>query len=109
MLDGIRAREAVSPEEAEKIQEDFIKLQGLLDYSVGITEFESNDYREATELFIRFNGTGKRLSKSDLANGGTRPVGSWPSRRGNDVGEAALAPVSIHGAFPSAVFACCAY
>lgn len=67
MLDEIRAREQVTPEEAEKIQEDFIKLQGILDYSVGITEFESDDYREATELFIRFNGTGKRLSKSDLA------------------------------------------
>ena len=67
MLDEIRAREAVTPEDAEKIQEDFIKLQSILDYSIGITEFESDDYREATELFIRFNGTGKRLSKSDLA------------------------------------------
>jgi hypothetical protein len=67
MLDEIRAREAVTSEEAEKIQEDFMKLQGILDYSVGITEFESDDYREATELFIRFNGTGRRLSKSDLA------------------------------------------
>jgi hypothetical protein len=67
MLDEIRAREAVTTEEAEKIQEDFTKLQGILDYPVGITEFESDDYREATELFIRFNGTGKRLSKSDLA------------------------------------------
>lgn len=67
MLDEIRAREQVTPEDAEKIQEDFLKLQGILDYSVGITEFESDDYREATELFIRFNGTGRRLSKSDLA------------------------------------------
>lgn len=67
MLDEIRAREAVTTEEAETIQGDFIKLQGILDYSVGITEFESDDYREATELFIRFNATGKRLSKSDLA------------------------------------------
>lgn len=67
MLDEIRAREAVNPDDAEKIQEDFIRLQGILDYAIGITEFESDDYREATELFIRFNGTGKRLSKSDLA------------------------------------------
>ena len=67
MLDEIREREAVTTEEAEAIQGDFIKLQGILDYLVGITEFDSDDYREATELFIRFNGTGKRLSKSDLA------------------------------------------
>ncbi len=67
MLDEIRAREAVTAEEAETIQGDFIKLQAILDYVVGITEFESDDYQEATELFIRFNGTGKRLSKSDLA------------------------------------------
>lgn len=67
MLDEIRAREAVTQEDAEKIHEDFARLQDILDYSVGITEFESDDYREATELFIRFNGTGRRLSKSDLA------------------------------------------
>ena len=67
MLDEIRAREAVTAEEAETIQGDFVKLQAILDYVVGITEFESDDYREATELFIRFNGTGKRLRKSDLA------------------------------------------
>jgi len=67
MLDEIRAREEVTTQEAETIQEDFIKLQGILDYPVGVTEFESDDYGEATELFIRFNGTGRRLSKSDLA------------------------------------------
>jgi hypothetical protein len=57
----------VTAVEAERIQEDFMRLQGILDYSVGITEFESDDYREATELFIRFNATGKRLRKTDLA------------------------------------------
>jgi hypothetical protein len=67
MLDEIRAREKVPPEEVEAIHGDFMKLQCILDYLVGITEFESDDYREATELFIRFNGTGRRLSKSDLA------------------------------------------
>jgi hypothetical protein len=67
MLDEIRAREGVSQEVAEQIQADFLRLQQVLDYPVGVTEFESEDYREATELFIRFNGTGRRLSKSDLA------------------------------------------
>ena len=48
------------------IHDDLIKLQQLLDYSIGVIEFETEDYREATELFIRFNSTGKKLSKSDL-------------------------------------------
>ena len=43
------------------------KVQRVLDYHVGITEFESENYAEATQLFIRFNNTGKRLSKGDLA------------------------------------------
>jgi hypothetical protein len=43
------------------------KLKGILDYPIEVTEFESDDYRQATELFIRFNSTGKRLNKSDLA------------------------------------------
>lgn len=67
MLDEIRTREGLSAESAELIQEDFLRLQQVLDYQVGVTEFESDDYREATELFIRFNGTGKRLGKTDLA------------------------------------------
>lgn len=50
----------------ERIHEDLLKLKGLLDYTVGVIEYETDDYREATELFIRFNSTGKRLSKSDL-------------------------------------------
>ena len=41
-------------------------LQGILEYSVGITEFGSESHEEATELFIRFNSTGRKLSKGDL-------------------------------------------
>lgn len=43
------------------------KLKSVLDYHIGITEFESDDYHDATELFIRFNSTGTRLKKTDLA------------------------------------------
>jgi hypothetical protein len=42
-------------------------LQKILDYSIGVTEFESDSYEEATELFIRFNSMGRKLNKSDLA------------------------------------------
>jgi hypothetical protein len=55
-------------EEFEKpVFDRLTKLQRILEYSVGITEFESETYQEATQLFIRFNNTGKRLSKGDLA------------------------------------------
>ncbi len=43
------------------------KVQDILKYQVGITEFSSNDYNKATELFIRFNSTGKKLNRTDLA------------------------------------------
>lgn len=49
------------------ILERITRLQRIVDYPVGVTEFESERYEDATELFIRFNSTGKRLSKSDLA------------------------------------------
>ena len=49
------------------ILERLTALQRTLDYSVSITEFESDQYEDATALFIRFNSTGKKLNKSDLA------------------------------------------
>ncbi len=48
------------------IHADLIRLKQLLEYTIGVIEFESDDYREATELFIRFNSTGRRLRKADL-------------------------------------------
>lgn len=66
-IDDIRTREQIDSDEAERLQQDLTRLQGILDYHVGVTEYETDDYRDATELFIRFNGTGKRLSKNDLA------------------------------------------
>jgi uncharacterized protein with ParB-like and HNH nuclease domain len=38
----------------------------LLEYTVGVIEFQTDSDSEATELFIRFNSTGKKLTKSDL-------------------------------------------
>ena len=66
-IDDIRARENVGPAAADDINEKLTRLQAILDYPVGVTEYATEDYRDATELFIRFNGTGKRLSRNDLA------------------------------------------
>lgn len=66
-IDEIRQRENLDASAADDINEKLTKLQSILDYSVGVTEYATDDYRDATELFIRFNGTGKRLSRNDLA------------------------------------------
>lgn len=45
-----------------------IKLQNIMNYPVSIIEYDQDDYRRATELFIRFNSTGKKISGTDLAS-----------------------------------------
>ena len=54
------------PEYRDRIHEELVRLTQILDQSIGVIEFESGDYREATELFIRFNSAGRKLNKSDL-------------------------------------------
>jgi len=65
-LREIKKDKYYEPSFEKRIDEDLVKLQGLLGYSVGVIEFETDDYGVATELFIRFNSTGRKLSKSDL-------------------------------------------
>jgi hypothetical protein len=59
--------EFIEERHAQKVMDRLGALQRILDYQLGVIEFETSDYREATEVFIRFNSTGKKLSKSDLA------------------------------------------
>jgi len=42
-------------------------LAAIRNYQVGVLEFETDDYRKATELFVRFNSTGRKLRRGDLA------------------------------------------
>lgn len=65
-LRDIKKSEDYEPAFERRIDDDLRRLKGVLDYTVGVIEFETDSYKEATELFIRFNSTGKRLSKSDL-------------------------------------------
>ena len=55
------------PVHAEPVRKMLTRLQEILKYDISIIEFESDDHREATELFIRFNSTGKKLNRTDLA------------------------------------------
>jgi hypothetical protein len=66
-LNAIKADGEFKPEHEETVLKDLSTLHGILKYEVGVTEFESNDYQLATELFIRFNSTGRKLRRSDLS------------------------------------------
>ncbi|MDV2494787.1 MAG: DUF262 domain-containing protein [bacterium] len=52
--------------DADRIYASVSKLKSVLDYNIGVIEYEDNHYRKATELFIRFNSTGKKLKGTDL-------------------------------------------
>ena len=66
-LNAIKANEYFKPEHEETVAKDLQSLRKILDYQVGVTEFESDDYKLATKLFIRFNSTGRKLRRSDLS------------------------------------------
>lgn len=66
-VDNLKENEDfVYKRDANRIIAEITRLMSILKYEVGIIEYEDNDYRKATELFIRFNATGKRLKRSDL-------------------------------------------
>jgi hypothetical protein len=66
-LNAIRQSEYFKPEHEEAIRRDLTRLQGILDYQVGVIEWSADDYRLATDLFVRFNSTGRKLRPGDLA------------------------------------------
>jgi hypothetical protein len=65
-LQDIKKEPDYEPSFQVRIHDDLQKLKELLDYRVGVIEFQTDSYKEATELFIRFNSTGRKLTKSDL-------------------------------------------
>ncbi len=65
-LRRIKEDKHYQPSFEQGIHDDLLKLKDLLDYPVGVIEYDTDDYGQATEVFIRFNSTGKRLSRSDL-------------------------------------------
>lgn len=66
-LNAVRGSESFKPEHEEFVRQEMSKLRSIRDYDVGVTEFETDDYKLATELFVRFNSTGRKLKRSDLS------------------------------------------
>ena len=66
-IENLKGDEYYKDDHAEQILSTVAKLQQILLYQVGITEYETDEYREAAELFVRFNSTGRKLNKNDLA------------------------------------------
>ena len=66
-IENLSKDEDFRPEHAESVRKMLTRLQDILKYDISIIEFESDEHREATELFIRFNSTGRKLNRTDLA------------------------------------------
>jgi hypothetical protein len=66
-IESLKVDEYYKDAHAEKVLSTVTKLQQILQYPVGVTEYETDDHGEALKLFIRFNSVGRRLSTSDLA------------------------------------------
>jgi Protein of unknown function DUF262 len=65
-LNAIKQSEYFKPEYEEAIGLDLTRLRGILDYHVGVIEWSADDYKLATDLFVRFNSTGRKLRPGDL-------------------------------------------
>jgi hypothetical protein len=65
-LNSIKQSEYFKPEHEEAIRLDLTRLQGILDYQIGVIEWSADDYRLATDLFVRFNSTGRKLRPGDF-------------------------------------------
>lgn len=63
-------KEKVGSEEAREIHNDLNRLKDILKYPIGVIEFEHDSLRTATQLFIRFNSTGRKLNRNDLVAAG---------------------------------------
>jgi len=66
LAQNLQSSEKIGAKEAQSIHNDLNRLKDILLYSVGVIEFEHDDIRTATQLFIRFNSTGRKLNRSDL-------------------------------------------
>jgi hypothetical protein len=63
---AIRKNEYFKPHHEELVLRDLAQVQGILDYPVGVIEWTADDYKLATDLFVRFNSTGRKLRPGDL-------------------------------------------
>ena len=66
-LAELRDDPAWKPEHEGPVLVGLTALKAIRNDPVGVLEFETDDYRKATELFVRFNSTGRKLRRGDLA------------------------------------------
>jgi hypothetical protein len=65
-LNAIKRNEYFKPAYEEAVLRDLTRVQGIIDYPVGVIEWSADDYKLATDLFVRFNLTGRKLRPGDL-------------------------------------------
>ena len=67
IIEKLKEEEDFNPDaDANQVYAAITKLTSIMNYEIGVIEYEDNHYRKATELFIRFNSTGKKLKLTDL-------------------------------------------
>jgi hypothetical protein len=65
-LNSIKKNEYFKAQHEEAVLRDLTRVQGILDYAVGVIEWSADNYKLATDLFVRFNSTGRKLRPGDL-------------------------------------------
>jgi hypothetical protein len=83
LLQMLKESNNISIEEEKEITRNFLEVSQLLKKPVAVLEYPSDDYVNATKLFIRFNSGGVKLKQSELAI--AELARSAPSLVGNDM------------------------
>ncbi len=66
-LEAVRTVREITPEEQERIQNSFIRLQNLLSFPfTSLTLSAHIDEEQVSEVFVRINSEGKKLNQADF-------------------------------------------
>lgn len=66
VIANLKTDEEFQDHHEELVRDELARVRRMLEYPIGVIEFETDDAALATELFIRFNSTGTKLRASDL-------------------------------------------
>ncbi len=66
VIANLKTDEEYEEHHEELVRDELTRVRNVLEYTLGVIEFETDDAALATELFIRFNSTGTKLRASDL-------------------------------------------
>jgi hypothetical protein len=83
LLQKLQENGVIADEQINEVTKNYLEVTQLLKKQVAIIEYPSDDYSNATKLFIRFNSGGVKLKQSELAI--AELARSAPSLVGNEM------------------------